>query len=320
MLLSMKSTLDICIPTYNRSESLRATLEGLEWVRRYQNINVVVLDNASPDNTVEIVKAHSDWVRLELGESNVGLGMNVIQCFSKSDAMFTLVLSDEDDLDEASTIRALSFAEKRQVDFLSPLALNREKNWYVRGSQSRRIRSNEVMDSSFLLSGLIFRTEAARGTIDHYLNLFPENRVWQIYPQSVLALHAILQRKAWFLKRVVVRERDRNIGAHELGENHYDTVNMRHLEFKGLLELAMEMCNDAGKTEAFCHRVCSSLANRHLNVLINSISQEVPFLNISIFQAVAWKISLTFRRIAPQAGGMMFKRLWQIARNQTAGE
>lgn len=307
----MESTLDICIPTFNRSASLQVTLDGLQWVKKHRNVRVIVLDNYSPDNTVGLVQAHFDWVQLEVNERNVGLGMNVLRCFSESRADFTMVLSDEDDLDEHATLSALSFAVNKEVDFLSPLALNREKTWYVRGSRSRRVTKDEVMDCSFLLSGLIFRTESAKAAINRYYNRFKENQIWQIYPQSALALHAIVHGKAWFFGKVTVRERDRNIGEHELGVNHYDTVNSRHAEFKALIELTLAMCGESLRNEKFCLAVGRSLAQRHLNVLANSISQEYELFASNVFQSAVWKLKLTFRRLVPQSIGMIAKRVWR---------
>lgn len=51
---SSQSTVNIIVPTYNRANYLRETLRSV-LAQTYTNIEVLVLDDASPDNTPSVV-------------------------------------------------------------------------------------------------------------------------------------------------------------------------------------------------------------------------------------------------------------------------
>ena len=54
--MNKQSILSICIPTYNRGEMLKLSIQYMIPVCRANNIQIFVSDNASPDNTEEIMK------------------------------------------------------------------------------------------------------------------------------------------------------------------------------------------------------------------------------------------------------------------------
>ena len=49
--------LSICIPTYNRAEYLKKTLESIVWQRDFlsKDVEVVISDNCSTDDTASVV-------------------------------------------------------------------------------------------------------------------------------------------------------------------------------------------------------------------------------------------------------------------------
>ena len=49
----------ICIPTYNRANIIKKAIDSA-LSQTYKNIEVIVVDNASTDNTDEIVASYSD--------------------------------------------------------------------------------------------------------------------------------------------------------------------------------------------------------------------------------------------------------------------
>jgi len=91
----------IGIPTYNRAASGRLK-EVIERSLRqtYQNIEVIVSDNCSADNTSEIVNSFSDprlqYVRQE---SNIGANNNFNFCLDQAKGKYFLLLHDDDSID-----------------------------------------------------------------------------------------------------------------------------------------------------------------------------------------------------------------------------
>jgi len=65
--------LDVFILTYNRADLLRETLESLA-AQTYQDFTIVVVDNASTDNTVEIVNEFSRYRQAHLHRHPYNIG------------------------------------------------------------------------------------------------------------------------------------------------------------------------------------------------------------------------------------------------------
>ncbi|MFX4262559.1 glycosyltransferase family 2 protein [Pelotomaculum propionicicum] len=89
----------IAIPTYNRAALLRQAVESaLE--QTYQDIEVLVADNSSTDNTGDVVKQFKDHrIRYFRHSKNRGFINNFNFCLEKAAGEYFLLLSDDDILD-----------------------------------------------------------------------------------------------------------------------------------------------------------------------------------------------------------------------------
>jgi glycosyltransferase involved in cell wall biosynthesis len=92
----MKETLSVCIPVYNGertiSETLRCILD-----QSLPDFELLILDNASTDNTVSIVKSFTDpRIRLMVNERNIGCGLNLENCkkYASGDILFFMSADD----------------------------------------------------------------------------------------------------------------------------------------------------------------------------------------------------------------------------------
>ena len=95
----MKPLLSICIPTLNRSALLKIILENLEreLAGHFDQIEIVVADNASTDDTSDIVKRSPLPIVYGRQESTVGFARNVL--FSTAvlaSGEFAWVIGDDD--------------------------------------------------------------------------------------------------------------------------------------------------------------------------------------------------------------------------------
>ena len=90
----------IAIPTFNRAGSyLRQTLESA-LNQTYQNIEIIVLDNRSTDNTETVMKSYADaqvryFRHLEQMEANNNFNF----CLSQARGNYFLLLHDDDLID-----------------------------------------------------------------------------------------------------------------------------------------------------------------------------------------------------------------------------
>lgn len=95
--------LAICIPTYNRAKILDKALSKLlaeyNSLRDKEQIEIIVSDNCSPDNTPKIVEKYIcqglpiNYVR---NNENLGMDGNFVQCFRMAKAKYVWVLGDDD--------------------------------------------------------------------------------------------------------------------------------------------------------------------------------------------------------------------------------
>jgi glycosyltransferase involved in cell wall biosynthesis len=89
--------ISICIPTYNRASMLKRALQSA-LTQDYQNIEVVVSDNASTDGTQNIVHAFNDpRVRYYRNPYNVGALINFRRAvYDYAQGKYAIFLADDD--------------------------------------------------------------------------------------------------------------------------------------------------------------------------------------------------------------------------------
>ncbi len=94
----------IAIPTYNRANSyLPATLESA-LSQSYNNIEIIVSDNCSSDDTESVVKQYNDnKIRYFKHRENIGLKNNFNYCVQQARGNYFLLLCDDDLIDRDFT-------------------------------------------------------------------------------------------------------------------------------------------------------------------------------------------------------------------------
>ena len=91
--------LSICIPTYQRQNWLRECLESLEPQITSDEVEVVVVDNCSQDNTTQVVDEFvkkNQRIRYYRNERNLGYSGGQAKCFEYSRGDYTAILCDDD--------------------------------------------------------------------------------------------------------------------------------------------------------------------------------------------------------------------------------
>lgn len=76
----MNQVVSICIPVYNGMHTIKDTLDCV-LKQSYKNMEIIVVDNCSEDDTVDIVRSfQDDRIRLYINESNIGMAGNWNKC------------------------------------------------------------------------------------------------------------------------------------------------------------------------------------------------------------------------------------------------
>jgi glycosyltransferase involved in cell wall biosynthesis len=103
----------VCIPTYNSALFLKETLESIV-VQSYQNIEIIIGDNASNDSTVEIINDFAekdDRISFYVNQTNIGYSSNCNKLISLAKGDY-IAIYHSDDIYEVDIVQ-------QEVDFLN---------------------------------------------------------------------------------------------------------------------------------------------------------------------------------------------------------
>lgn len=114
--------LSICIPTYNRSNYLKRFLEKLyaeiEKFSLQNKVEVIVSDNASVDDTQEIVQSFiKQGLIYKKNENNIGPDANFLKLFEMSTGEYIWLPGDDDLFADDFLPYLLHAAEKEKFDY-----------------------------------------------------------------------------------------------------------------------------------------------------------------------------------------------------------
>lgn len=101
----------ICIPVYNGAAYIDETLHyALD--QTYKNIEVIISDNCSTDNTVDLIKKYNDSrIKLFVNEKNEGLVYNFKKVFTYASGKYLSFLGADDGMDLTAVEKAVNIME-----------------------------------------------------------------------------------------------------------------------------------------------------------------------------------------------------------------
>lgn len=86
----------VCIPTYNNAKTIRETLDSII-KQSYQNLVIKVVDNASSDDTLNVVAEIDDSrVKVYRNEINIGAEGNFNRCIQLATGKYTAIFHADD--------------------------------------------------------------------------------------------------------------------------------------------------------------------------------------------------------------------------------
>lgn len=86
----------VIIPTYNRSLYLEAAIKSAIQ-QTYQNIEIIVSDNCSPENPQAMIESFQDSrIKFWRNSSNIGMFANAMSAFEKAQGKYVASLNDDD--------------------------------------------------------------------------------------------------------------------------------------------------------------------------------------------------------------------------------
>jgi len=156
-----KIVISFCIPTFNRAKWLYTSVNH---ILQYKNddIEIVISDNASPDNTKKIIQSIKDpRVKYHRHPENLGFDLNLIQCIEMSKGDFIFILSDDDvlELKEVPWLIETMKNNKNLSQIIGSLGD------YRPGGKNYIIKDEEFTSGEHSLGKLTFRKSYLGGTI-----------------------------------------------------------------------------------------------------------------------------------------------------------
>ncbi len=108
MIKEKQPLITIAIPTYNRGGSFLRDALSCALNQSYKNIEILVADNCSPDNTEEIMRGISDpRLRYIRHKKNIGANNNFNYCINEARGDYLLLLLDDDLIDDDFIVTCL---------------------------------------------------------------------------------------------------------------------------------------------------------------------------------------------------------------------
>ena len=106
----MSANVAIIIVTYNSADCIRPCLDSIFQQPSQLDLQVVVVDNNSPDNTVEIIRDEYPQVELVASSKNQGFAVGVNQGAAQADADFILLLNPDTVVMKGAIDKIVEFA------------------------------------------------------------------------------------------------------------------------------------------------------------------------------------------------------------------
>lgn len=107
-----RAVVSLLIISFNCRPALESCLESIEQERSALPLEVIVVDNASPDGTVAVVIERFPWVRVIANHSNVGFARAANQAMRIADGEYYLILNPDTQLPPGSISASVAELER----------------------------------------------------------------------------------------------------------------------------------------------------------------------------------------------------------------
>ena len=119
--MTSNKIISICIPTYNRSETVYRLLTQIISFDLKDILDVIVIDDASTDDTYQHLIGLADGgdIRISRNEKNAGLTGNILNCFNECNTEYLIYMADDEILYKDGIEELIILLEDFKPDFLT---------------------------------------------------------------------------------------------------------------------------------------------------------------------------------------------------------
>jgi|AntDeeMinimDraft_6_1070357.scaffolds.fasta_scaffold01103_2 Glycosyltransferases involved in cell wall biogenesis len=290
----MEPHISICIPTYNASKLLKNNLDRI-FSLKHENIEVVVGDDGSTDNTSTLLKEYNDD-RLEWysNKENMQFDANILKAVDKCNGEYILFLSDEDRLINHGLSTMLDIIEDYgvfSVIFGNVLDLRgegtgnyyqKESTYWEHPTQSLSTITNEIPSSigwlphSYMSGVLVKRSEIDTPFLTKFIGC--------VYMVSFIIVTALMNSEIYWIDEPVCaigpNQAGREIRSSETTETPVgiNTVSGRVTDQKYRLQLAEDLDISEKSRDQIIKRERLSITDTIINLTRGNIFQSYRWL------------------------------------------
>lgn len=155
-----KPLISICIPTYNSALFLSQTLDSIA-AQTYKNIEVIISDNASSDDTCLIAQTYCDIHGWELfkNETNIGAGNNFNKLIDLANGKYVAIYHADDIYDPTIVEKSLhAFQQSENIGLVGTMgsAMDKDSNLLFNFQFSEELSpTKQELDYSDIFNGIL---------------------------------------------------------------------------------------------------------------------------------------------------------------------
>lgn len=137
----------VSIVTYNSANEISSLMKSLEECNNFNKIGVYVVDNASTDNTIEILETDFPWAHIYKSESNLGFGRGHNIVINHVNSKYHIIVNPDIRVEKDTFDIAIKYmTEQPDVVVITPFVRN------IDGSQQYLPKKNPSL--KYLIGGL----------------------------------------------------------------------------------------------------------------------------------------------------------------------
>ena len=280
--------LSICIPTYNRANRLENALKSAI-SNTFDNIEVIVSDNNSQDNTSEIVEKFKDKrIRYNKNETNIGANLNIIHTVEIAMGDYILFLSDEDLINENGLLAILNTISKYKnaTVIFGSIFDNPTNRYYFRIEKDEIVRTSIKKIKYFLFEHAYFSGICIKRNVinlDKILLYQKENPDFT-YPHQHMVLQAMLKGDCGLIsENIVIRGPDAGSNFYvQTKENIKDLYYSPYMRMR-LMQHYINLIEINDKNDRFQKSAYKKIAKIAYRVKISDIFKSFSKKDIRIY-------------------------------------
>jgi glycosyltransferase involved in cell wall biosynthesis len=248
--MTNQKLITVCIATYNRSKTVARLVQELLDFELNDQIEILVIDNDSPDNTFEELSkfSHHNNVSIFKNEKNIGFARSLLRCFNLCKTEYLIQLPDDEILYRDGIPELLSLLPTLDVDFLAP-RWTRPSGLPLAGRGSDKVKEislTYLLEQGSHSPGCVFRASILRFSEKYILERLDKDCALAFfYPQNIVLYMAKLNNLKLYSCPIILGgyrpEGALPSSVVDLGGNSYGSLSVSYNNYLGMKHFYEDM-------------------------------------------------------------------------------